>query len=1139
MDLFYSNLYFLLTLFLIQEISANLIKCEGFVKSFIDFDLSKIQIKLYTSQGNLKYDAECNPQNGYFLIPIYNKGVYTVKIIAPEGYIFDPPYHELDVNDNNDCSGELNFNLIGLKVSGTILNAQDSSLILGLFEQQNGKLIEQTNVDKEGHYSFVTKPGKYVIEPISVSTQCLSQGKVELEVTTFPVIVKPDISVDGHSLTVFVKDEKGNPFPSATVILLSDNEINFQNLPFNAKQPSIQNKGQKWFYEWETDSSGSCLIYCLPYGKYILNANTKIFNIEANFDEKNVIMDSRLFEVTISLKSFNLSGHIFTANGQPFEDVNINLDEEFKTKSDKEGKFVLTDVSVGKHILEAEKEYFEFDKLNINVFSKMESKIIFFPSRVAICGQIISADKLDKISFKLTSLENNELVYLLYTNLEGKFCELFTPGKYLLKPLSSMFLSPNKIKIDLKGPILDLKFIQYKAKISGIVNCFGKCNKILLELINEDGGDILKTIVNPDGTFVFTDVLPSNYKLKIFDDQNIWWEEKEKDLIIQSTDITDLNFTQKGYLLEIQTSKGTLLKYWPFINKKSKNEQLQEFQLKEGVNQLYFKEENKFLFSIESCYEFKIEGGVEENFFKIPSKIPIILTAISSSISAFIQTDIEDNTLNLKLRELLTNEEIIAKKINSINKGKIFIFSLNNSKIGNKYEIIPESNQLLFMPKLLNFEFTGECEGLVASFNSQIGKFIQGKVEPKVENALVKAINKENKTEDLINFTDNKGLFKIGPVWNVNDFNIEIIKEGFIFVKSSDSPQSFTSIKLTQLRIQFFEEKTNIPLSDILVSISGGLNFRSNNITNETGLLKFIGLTPGSYFILPILQEYKFNSSSFSVQINEGEEKELILEAKRIAYSAFGKVSTIGNSKPFKSLINVEAISPECENHQEENLIDQRSGDFRIKGLKPFCKYLISLKDSNGQEIASFPPLFEFILKKENKFNLNFLILPSERSSPIILGEIDFNSIKPFNGFRIILLENNNIINEQLIKSQTTLFFFNLPSLRKEYSINVELINSKQSRIDLASVNFFANSEFNYIRILPKSESRTNDSEIKANYYGLIFILILTLAFLNQSKVKLLLEYLFFLIQNLINIRQNGGIIVNNLISERRKIKKI
>ena len=88
-------------------------------------------------------------------------------------------------------------------------------------------------------------------------------------------------------------------------------------------------------------------------------------------------------------------------------------------------------------------------------------------------------------------------------------------------------------------------------------------------------------------------------------------------------------------------------------------------------------------------------------------------------------------------------------------------------------------------------------------------------------------------------------FYRLGPVWKVEDFDVEIVKEGFMFIKSPDVlnlPYFFNSIKLTQLRIQFLEEETNKPLSDILVSVSGSSNFRSNNITNESGHLKFIGL---------------------------------------------------------------------------------------------------------------------------------------------------------------------------------------------------------------------------------------------------------------------------------------------------------
>nr|CAD2197089.1 unnamed protein product [Meloidogyne enterolobii] len=99
------------------------------------------------------------PQNGYFLIPIYNKGKYLVKIIASDGYVFEPKLYEIEIGNNGGCSEELNFNLTGLKISGKILDGEDSSLVLGIFKQEDGELVGKTIVDKDGNYNFVTWPG--------------------------------------------------------------------------------------------------------------------------------------------------------------------------------------------------------------------------------------------------------------------------------------------------------------------------------------------------------------------------------------------------------------------------------------------------------------------------------------------------------------------------------------------------------------------------------------------------------------------------------------------------------------------------------------------------------------------------------------------------------------------------------------------------------------------------------------------------------------------------------------------------------------------------------------------------------------------------------------------------------------------
>lgn len=40
---------------------------------FISMILFALQIKLYTKHGTLKYQTDCAPNNGYFMIPLYDK----------------------------------------------------------------------------------------------------------------------------------------------------------------------------------------------------------------------------------------------------------------------------------------------------------------------------------------------------------------------------------------------------------------------------------------------------------------------------------------------------------------------------------------------------------------------------------------------------------------------------------------------------------------------------------------------------------------------------------------------------------------------------------------------------------------------------------------------------------------------------------------------------------------------------------------------------------------------------------------------------------------------------------------------------------------------------------------------------------
>jgi len=83
----------------------------------------------------------------------------------------------------------------------------------------------------------------------------------------------------------------------------------------------------------------------------------------------------------VSVKSINLSGYILTGKQARLENVTIKLDGKFKTMTDKEGKFFVSNVSPGMHVLAVEKEHFEFNELNFDVSSKTKKLITFFPNK--------------------------------------------------------------------------------------------------------------------------------------------------------------------------------------------------------------------------------------------------------------------------------------------------------------------------------------------------------------------------------------------------------------------------------------------------------------------------------------------------------------------------------------------------------------------------------------------------------------------------------------------------------------------------------------------------------------------------------------------------------------------------------------
>ena len=149
------------------------------------------------------------------------------------------------------------------------------------------------------------------------------------------------------------------------------------------------------------------------------------------------------------------------------------------------------------------------------------------------------------------------------------------------------------------------------------------------------------------------------------------------------------------------------------------------------------------------------------------------------------------------------------------------------------------------------------------------------------------------------------------------EYTVGAERLGYVLSPIDGQPGSFTAKKLASVLVRLVDEQ-GAPLPGVLVSLSGGENnYRTNEQTGPNGSLSFLGLSPGEYFVKPVLKEYEFEPRSKLITVKEGAEELVEVTAKRIAFSLYGSVTGL-KGEP-EAGVTMEAIGQgECTKYQEE-----------------------------------------------------------------------------------------------------------------------------------------------------------------------------------------------------------------------------
>jgi len=173
--------------------------------------------------------------------------------------------------------------------------------------------------------------------------------------------------------------------------------------------------------------------------------------------------------------------------------------------------------------------------------------------------------------------------------------------------------------------------------------------------------------------------------------------------------------------------------------------------------------------------------------------------------------------------------------------------------------------------------------------------------------------------------------------------------------------------------------------------------FKRNNITNADGKFSFLGLSPGRYFLKPVLKEYEFQPSFLSFTLEDGATFDARFAALRVAYSVKGIARTLSGYPLAGVTIEATATTADGDATMEDAKSDS-TGAFRVRGLVPGLEYTIgvkageSVKASTGKKLTverGFPADVKFTPSASDLEGVKFTVFgAAEKAFASITAEV-------------------------------------------------------------------------------------------------------------------------------------------------------
>ncbi|XP_028797029.1 nodal modulator 1 isoform X2 [Neltuma alba] len=969
------------------QASSSLIKSRKPTDAKLDY--SHITVELLTVDGLVKDRTQCAP-NGYYFIPVYDKGSFVVKINGPEGWSWDPEKVPVVVDDNG-CNGneDINFRFTGFTISGRVVgavgrescsvkNGGPSNVEVALLSPA-GDLFSSVLTSSSGSYLFTNIfPGRYELRASHPELKVDVKGSTQVELGFGNGIVDDVFFVPGYSINGHVVAQ-GNPILGVHIYLYSDDvsEVECLQGPGSGPREGVA------LCHAVSDAGGRFTFNSIPCGSYELVPYYKGENTVFDVSPSSVSVNVKHQHVTVPQKfqvtGFSIGGRVVDGNEIGVEGVKIIVDGRERFITDKHGYYKLDRVTSKHYTIEAKKEHYKFKKLeNYMVLPNMASIEEINAISYDLCGVVRTVSGGLKAKVALTHGPENVKPQKKHIDANGKFCFEVLPGEYRLSAIAAtpesvpglMFL-PSYIDVVVKSPLLDIEFSQALVNIHGAVVCRDKCGpSVSVSLVRHFSkhNEERKTIglTNESNEFHFPDVVPGKYRLEVkhessksaTTEDNWCWEQRFIDVDVGAEDLKGVLFVQKGYWVNI-ISTHDVDSYMTQPDGSNLNLKIQKGSQQicaeyAGVHELHFKN---------SCIFF----GSSAVKIDTSNLLPVYLKGEKYLLKG--QINVESSSLNELPENMIVDIQnggasvIDAAKAILSSDGKdetstaIYEYSVWANP-GEKLTFIPRDprndgeKKILFYPREYHVLVTdSSCQAPVPTFLGRLGLYIEGSVSPPLSGVHIRILAagdsritgfKSGKSV-LETITAADGSFVAGPLYDDVTYNVEASKPGYYLKQVG--PHSFSCQKLSQISVRLHhKDDAKEPIPSVLLSLSGDNGYRNNSVSGTSGTFLFDNLFPGMFYLRPVLKEFAFSPQAQSIELGAGESREVIFQATRVAYSATGRV-TLLSGQP-KGGIPVEARSV-SKGYFEETVADS-SGNYRLRGLLPDTTYVIKVAKRDG-----------------------------------------------------------------------------------------------------------------------------------------------------------------------------------------------